>query len=85
LNYIDGELREKYEKFSFNKFIEGNVSNFSWCPTAGCSAVFEFDEALNKYRCPSCKKHYCLKCRCLYHVGMTCAEYRVNNSFDPND
>lgn len=45
----------------------------SWCPTAGCTAVFESDEALDNYRCPACRKHYCLKCRCQYHTGMTCA------------
>lgn len=62
-----------------------NTGNISWCPTAGCTAVFEFDEALDNYRCPACKKHYCLKCRCQYHTGMSCAEYRITNSFDKND
>ena len=38
-SYIDGTLRDKYEKFMFNKYVENN-SSMSWCPTAGCTAVF---------------------------------------------
>lgn len=83
--YIEGDLKEKYQKFSFNKFVEQNNSSTAWCPTAGCPAVFCFDEQLDNYRCPACKKHYCLRCKCEYHSGMTCAEYRINNSFDRND
>jgi hypothetical protein len=85
MTYIDGELKEKYLKFTFNKYVESNTGSVSWCPTAGCTAVFEFDEALDNYRCPNCHKHYCLKCRCEYHTGMSCAEYKVNKSFDKND
>lgn len=48
-------------------------SDTSWCPTAGCTSVFSFDEALDNYKCPACKKHYCLRCKCDYHYGMSCA------------
>ena len=65
--------------------MEKNVGNTAWCPTAGCQAVFEFDEDLDNYRCPACKKHYCLRCRCDYHVGMTCAEYKVNSTYSKSD
>lgn len=65
--------------------MELNHASTAWCPTAGCTAVFSFDEELDNYKCPACQKHYCLRCRCDYHYGMTCAEYKINNSFDKND
>lgn len=82
--YADPDLKAKFDKFSFNKFVEKDGST-TWCPTAGCSAVFQFDQGLDNYRCPACKKHYCLKCRCIYHNGMTCAEYKINNTFSKDD
>lgn len=48
--------------------------NTIWCPTPKCGAVFENDKSLDHYRCPNCKKHYCLKCKNPYHRGKTCAE-----------
>jgi hypothetical protein len=38
--YIDGDLKQKYENFSFNKFVEKNNTSTAWCPTAGCPAAF---------------------------------------------
>ena len=52
------------------------MEDTSWCPTPGCSAVFAFDEALTEYRCPACKKNYCLRCKCEYHQNMSCKEYK---------
>ena len=37
--YADPDLKAKFDKFSFNKFVEKDGST-AWCPTAGCSAVF---------------------------------------------
>ncbi len=83
--YVEGEILEKFYQFSLNKYVESADNMTSWCPTPGCSAVFEFDEILDNYRCLVCRKHYCLKCRTDYHYGMTCAEYRVSNTFSKDD
>ena len=83
--YVDADLMEKYYNFSLNKYVESGNNMTSWCPTAGCSAVFEYDEALDNYRCPVCRKHYCLMCRTDYHYGMTCAEYRISKTFSEED
>lgn len=51
--YIEKETVKKYLEFSLHEFVDKNKET-SWCPTAGCSAIFEFDEMLTEYRCPSC-------------------------------
>ena len=71
--FIDGDLRVKYEKFSFDVYVGKNQADSSWCPTPGCTAAFSWEEELDNYRCPACKMHYCLKCKCNYHYGVTCA------------
>jgi len=60
----------------FQVYVEHNTGDTSWCPTPGCQAVFAFDEALTNYKCPTCKKHYCLRCKCEMHTGVSCEEYR---------
>lgn len=65
--------------------MESNAKDTSWCPTPGCQAVFCFDAALDNYRCPSCKHHYCLRCKCEMHAELTCAEYRKVAQLDEPD
>lgn len=65
--------------------MEKNDKFVSWCPTPGCTAVFSHEGDLDNYRCPVCKKHYCLSCRCEYHRGQTCAEYRISHSYGEDD
>ena len=60
----------------FHSYVEGNLENTSWCPTPGCSAVFAYEGGLDNYKCPACKKHYCLACKCEMHNGITCKEYQ---------
>jgi hypothetical protein len=74
--YLSKELREKYDEFVFQNYVEKNMGDTSWCPTPGCQAVFTFDAALDNYKCPSCQKHYCLACKCEMHTGMSCKDYQ---------
>lgn len=69
---------KKWEDYSFKKMVEANPKDFSFCPTPDCPYVFiwEEDEKDNHFHCPECKNDYCLNCRCKYHEGKTCAEYR---------
>ena len=57
----------------------------SWCLTPDCPFVFTYDEDIKEYKCPVCKKHYCLNCKCIFHHGQSCGEYRVNNTYTEND
>lgn len=69
----------------FQNYVEDHMRDTSWCPTPGCKAVFTFDEGLDNYKCPSCKKHYCLNCKCEMHVGVTCEEYQSMADMDEPD
>ena len=75
----------KYYEFTFHTYVEKNVGNTSWCPTPGCTSVFSYDNVLEEFRCPACKKNYCLKCKCDMHYGVTCAEYRELNNLSADD
>lgn len=71
--FLPKDLKEKYDDFAFHNYVDAHMDDTSWCPTPGCSAVFTFDAALTDYRCPACKKHYCLACKCEFHTNFTCA------------
>lgn len=78
---VDFELYNKFEQNSFKSFIEGNANEYSCCPTPDCSYIFVWiaTEDSNDFICPNCKIRYCLNCRCIFHNGMTCKEYSINN------
>lgn len=61
------------------------MEDTSWCPTPGCSAVFTFDAALTDYKCPACKKYYCLACKCEFHTGLSCQDYKEVASLNEED
>ena len=82
--YVDQTLKDRFERFTFNNFVEDN-DLVSWCPTINCPAVFLAEEEHDNYNCPICGQHYCLRCRAFFHHGMTCAEYRVTHTHDKND
>lgn len=69
----------------FQVYVEHNNMDTQWCPTPGCQAVFAFDEALTNYKCPTCKKHYCLRCKCEMHTGLNCEEYRSMAHLNEDD
>ncbi len=73
----------KFEKFTLKSMVEKNPEEYSCCPTPDCTYAFVWiaKEDSADFPCPQCKKHYCLNCRCPYHVGMSCKEYAVENKF----
>ena len=34
--FLSRELREKYDEFTFQNYVERNTADTSWCPTPGC-------------------------------------------------
>jgi len=69
---LSKEKMEKFMEFSFSNFIDSKDDS-SWCPTTDCKYVFVLeDEKDGDFKCPLCKKNYCLNCRVLFHKKMTC-------------
>ncbi len=78
---LEEDTFKLFDQYSFKSFVEGKTDEYSCCPTPDCSYVFVWlsKEDSNDFTCPKCKKRYCLNCKCLFHKGMTCKEYEVNN------
>jgi len=47
---------EKYERLCLNNFINKKPSQMMWCPTPGCSFLFEMAEKFNNFTCQLCNK-----------------------------
>jgi len=68
---------DRYQKQQFKYVVEKNPENFMCCPTPDCDYVFFFDPTdSTDFRCPTCKKRYCFRCKVEYHVGSTCEQYQ---------
>jgi hypothetical protein len=66
----DDEMDEQHS------LLEENENIFQ-CPTDGCGYIYAFDVQKNEshFRCDKCRKHYCFKCKCVYHHNMSCVQY----------
>ena len=70
---------QKYEKFCMQRLVEAD-NTMACCPTAGCPYVYVLDnDPPPRFDCPMCSSSYCVKCRCKWHNGKTCAEMRAEN------
>lgn len=83
--YIPSDLKSKYFEFSFQVFVEKNSNTINWCPTPGCTAVFQVDSSIKEYKCMSCRRNYCTQCRHEYHKGMSCGEYEKIRNLPSED
>ncbi|XP_051952498.1 ranBP-type and C3HC4-type zinc finger-containing protein 1 [Xyrauchen texanus] len=45
------------------------------CATADCPGWCVYEDAVNTFHCPVCKKHNCLLCKAI-HEGMNCKQYQ---------
>ena len=70
------QLINKYDKFSWNNFLQKNRDEYSSCPTPGCEYMFFFEPGEINFLCPWCSKNYCLNCKDEWHRGMTCKQYK---------
>ena len=86
-NLIEGNLLNDFYKFTLQKFAEVNNKDMSFCPTPDCKYLFVYDSRADSgdFTCPSCQNRYCLNCRCAYHVGMSCKEYKINSQTSEED
>lgn len=81
--FLPPELIRKWEDHSFQQMVDSNPKDYSYCPTPDCPYVFIWEEGKdsNLFECPHCKNVYCLNCKCKYHKGQTCKEYRKSKGF----
>jgi len=75
---LDKTTFERYQANSLGSIVEKNPINYSCCPTPGCDYVFFITESDTSpdFKCPTCKKRYCLSCKVEWHVGTTCEAYQ---------
>eukprot|EP00826_Nyctotherus_ovalis_P032367 TRINITY_DN2608_c0_g1_i1.p1 TRINITY_DN2608_c0_g1~~TRINITY_DN2608_c0_g1_i1.p1 ORF type:complete len:206 (-),score=63.00 TRINITY_DN2608_c0_g1_i1:178-795(-) len=80
---LSAELQDKWQQYSLTKTVDSNPNEFAYCLTPDCKYVFVWEEetCTNDFTCPVCEKRYCLDCRCVFHEGKTCKQYRIMNSF----
>ena len=83
-NLLKPKLFDLFQERLINLAVDTNP-DMSWCPTPDCNYAFVFEEGENEFMCQQCKKHYCLNCRSPFHLGETCAEYRISNNFSDQD
>ncbi|EAR81869.2 IBR domain protein (macronuclear) [Tetrahymena thermophila SB210] len=76
---------QRYEKFSLQNYIDSNADEISWCPTPNCEFAFIIEKDQNQLSCPKCNKSYCLNCKCDFHFGQTCQEYKISYNFSEDD
>ena len=77
---------QKFEKFTFDLYIEKNNDSYNCCPTPNCPFVYQWVPMGGfEMNCPVCEKKYCLKCKVEFHEGQSCKEYEINHKIDPND
>jgi len=76
-NILSNELLKKYEQFTLGLALEKNPNDFSHCLTPDCSfAFFRGPDDPIQFRCPVCKKSYCLEYKSPFHNGQTCEDFQ---------
>lgn len=69
---VDKNLYEKHLAKSV-KFAENKIKNAFHCKTPDCKGWCIFDDNVNEFLCPVCKKNNCLTCQVIQMI--TCVEY----------
>ena len=67
-------MMDKYYERTLSLAVQAD-GDMHCCPTPDCNCVFVREKEVKEFKCPTCKKHYCLDCKVLWHQGQTCAEY----------
>ena len=73
MEVLDQDYLEDYVILSLKIFTDKN-ERVVCCPTAGCSYAFLGNNE-SHFKCPVCKKDYCLKCQMDWHQGVDCKYY----------
>ncbi|KAJ7168243.1 hypothetical protein C8R43DRAFT_917120 [Mycena crocata] len=68
---------------AFLRYIEQHPREFKYCRTADCTQVYRSSTAGTAMTCPSCFLSICSSCDEEAHVGMSCADSRLQN--DPGE
>eukprot|EP00118_Oscarella_pearsei_P003778 m.15729 g.15729 ORF g.15729 m.15729 type:complete len:739 (+) comp26514_c0_seq6:85-2301(+) len=54
----------------------GEMGNSFYCRTPDCLGRCIYDDDVNDFDCPVCKKRNCLLCKAIHHPEMNCKEYQ---------
>jgi len=74
---VTSDLWNKYETFSIKSAIEKYPNSFLYCPTPDCPYVFfQGKNDPGYFKCPTCKKAYCINCKVPYHDDLSCESYQ---------
>lgn len=78
----DSEIRalvsnENYDGILKRRLNRGlaTLKNIFNCKTVNCEGVCEYEDNVNFFDCPLCRKKNCLTCKAI-HEGMTCKQYQ---------
>uniref|UniRef100_A0AAR5Q1I9 RanBP-type and C3HC4-type zinc finger-containing protein 1 n=1 Tax=Dendroctonus ponderosae TaxID=77166 RepID=A0AAR5Q1I9_DENPD len=71
---VPSELYEKYLSKSISQ-AENQMEKTFHCKTPNCKGWCTFEDNVNEFRCPICKKVSCLTCQVI-HMGATCHQYQ---------
>ena len=57
------------------KLAENKIANTFHCKTNDCTGWCIFEDDVNVFKCPVCRKSNCLTCQAI-HEGKNCQEYQ---------
>jgi len=75
VDLMDQDYQEKYVSYSLREYILNHPEEVACCPTLDCPFAFLATDHETEFKCPSCKKEYCMNCRMEFHEGITCKDY----------
>ena len=67
------ELEDLYQRGL--RQAENAAGNSFHCHSANCEGFCFYEDEVNEFDCPLCKKRNCLLCKAI-HEGMNCQEYQ---------
>jgi hypothetical protein len=53
------------------------MQDFFWCLAPGCESGHIRDEGVALFDCIACGSQSCVNCNRLWHIGETCADYKL--------
>ncbi|KAL4631016.1 hypothetical protein GN956_G15260 [Arapaima gigas] len=71
---VTGEEYERWLQRGLS-VAESRCKSSYHCATPDCHGWCEYEDMVNTFHCPVCKKHNCLLCKAI-HEGMNCKQYQ---------
>ncbi|KAF5297692.1 hypothetical protein FQA39_LY12023 [Lamprigera yunnana] len=77
---------EMYDRFLAKSVAqaENNMDKSFHCKTPDCKGWCIFEDNVNEFHCPVCRRTNCLTCQVI-HIGLNCKEYQEQMNESPTD